>query len=248
MWRTFFEFLYIVSYLIPGKNNRKCFRQNKCFGYHDKLNAIKQACPEMDWKHMRLAKGGGSLAFIVGDTVFKVRKFHKHDNSEQKFTYEKMITDAIAPVLPVQVPQIELIWAGEYLFYKTKFIQGRVLLNMPLKKIIKNNHKIGTQIGHIMYTLFNTDFKKLQSIQPADANKNDCGLTHGDMCSNIIVNPETMDVVGIIDWEYAGYSSLMREFFGLFRVRRKMRLTDIAPIAMKTYWNLMHAQKPKKTK
>ena len=75
----------------------------------------------MDWKHMRMAKGGGSLAFIVDNTVFKVRKFHKHDNSEKKFTYEKMITDAVAPVLSVQVPHIELIQAGEYLFYK-KFL------------------------------------------------------------------------------------------------------------------------------
>lgn len=242
MWRTFFEFLYIISYLIPGKRNRTWFRQNKCFDYRNKLNAIKQACPDMDWQHMRLAKGGGSLAFVVGNTVFKVRKFHKHDNSEEKFTYEKTITDAIAPVLPVQIPKIELIWAGEYLFYKSHFIPGRVLLDLPLKRIMKHNHKIGTQIGQIMFTLFNTEFKQLNSIKPTDANKTDCGLTHGDMCSNIIVNPETMDVVGIIDWEYAGYSSLMREYFGLFRVRRKMRLTDIAPIAMKTYWDLMHTK------
>ncbi|MBR4891579.1 MAG: phosphotransferase [Alphaproteobacteria bacterium] len=192
---------------------------------------------------MRLAKGGGSLAFIVNDTVFKVRKFHKHDNSEEKFTYEKMITDAIAPVLPVQVPHIDLIWADEYLFYKTKYIKGRVLMDLPLKKIMKHNHKIGEQIGHVMYKLFNTDFKQLKSIKQKNANKLDCGLTHGDMCSNIIVDPKTMDVVGIIDWEYAGYSSLMREFFGIFRVRRKMRKTDIAPIALKTYWDLTHAKK-----
>ena len=96
--------------------------------------------------------------------------------------------------------------------------------------------------------MFNTEFDSLNGMPDKNSKKKKTGLTHGDMCSNIIVNPETMDVVGIIDWEYAGYSSLMREFFGLFRVRRKMRLTDIAPIAMKTYWNLMHAQKPKKTK
>ena len=245
MWRTFFDFLYVISFLIPGKKNREWFRRDKCFDYHNKLQAIKQACPDMDWKHMRMAKGGGSLAFIVNNTVFKVRKFHKHDNSEQKFSYEKKITDAIANVLPVQVPHIELIQAGEYLFYKTTFIPGRVLLDLPLKKIMKNNSKIGAQLGNIMYILFNTEFPELKSIKPKDANKTDCGLTHGDMCSNIIVNPDTMDVVGIIDWEYAGYSSLMREFYGLFRVRRKMRLTDIAPIAMKTYWDLMHTKKVK---
>ena len=94
MWRMFFDFLYVISFLIPGKKNREWFRRDKCFDYHNKLQAIKHACPDMDWSHMRLAKGGGSLAFIVDNTVFKVRKFHKNDNSEKKFTYEKKITDA----------------------------------------------------------------------------------------------------------------------------------------------------------
>ena len=236
----FFDFLYVISFLIPGKKNREWFRRDKCFDYHNKLNAIRNARPDMDWAHMRLAKGGGSLAFIVDNTVFKVRKFHKNDNSEKKFTYEKKITDAVAPVLNVRVPQIELIQAGEYLFYKTTFIPGVVLLNLPMKRIMEHNEKIGRQIGQIMYTLFNTDFPQLKSIKPKDANKNDCGLTHGDMCSNIIVNPDTMDVVGIIDWEYARYDSLIREFFGIFRVRRKMRQTDIAAYAMREYWDLIH--------
>jgi hypothetical protein len=47
-----------------------------------------------------------------------------------------------------------------------------------------------------------------------------------------------MDITGIIDWEYAGYNSIWHEFFGIFRVRRKMRLTDIAPYAIREYWEL----------
>ena len=243
MWRMFFDFLHVISFLIPGKKYRERFRVDKCFDYYNKLQAIKHACPDMDWKHMKMAKGGGSLAFIVDNTVFKVRKFHKKDNSEKKFTYEKMITDAVAPVLDIQVPHIELVQAGEYLFYKTTFIPGVVLLNLPMKRIMEHNEKIGRQIGRIMRTLFNTDFPQLKSIMPKCKNKSDCGLTHGDMCSNIIVDPKTMDVVGIIDWEYARYDSLMREFFGIFRVRRKMRQTDIAAYAMREYWDLMHKNK-----
>ena len=243
MWRMFFDFLHVISFLIPGKKYREWFRVDKCFDYYNKLQAIKHACPDMDWKHMKMAKGGGSLAFIVDNTVFKVRKFHKKDNSEKKFTYEKMITDAVAPVLDIQVPHIELVQAGEYLFYKTTFIPGVVLLNLPMKRIMEHNEKIGRQIGRIMRTLFNTDFPQLKSIMPKSKNKSDCGLTHGDMCSNIIVDPKTMDVVGIIDWEYARYDSLMREFFGIFRVRRKMRQTDIAAYAMREYWDLMHKNK-----
>ena len=80
--------------------------------------------------------------------------------------------------------------------------------------------------------------RQLKKIKPCDANSKKFGLIHGDMCSNIIVNPKTMDITGIIDWEYAGYNSIWHEFFGIFRVRRKMRLTDIAPYAIREYWEL----------
>lgn len=236
MWRTFFEFCNMISYAIPNKKMRTWFRREKLFDYKNKLNALKKTFPNMNWNKMRLAKGGGSLAFIVEDTVFKVRKFHLVDNSHMKFEREKRITDAIAPILPISVPHIDLIEIGDYLFYKTRFIPGRVLIDLPLKRIIQHNKKIGTQIGDVICTLFNTDFPQLKDLRPSNCDKADCGLVHGDMCSNIIVNPDTMDVVGIIDWEYANYSSLEREFFGIFRVRRKMRKTDIAPIAMWYYF------------
>ncbi len=243
MWKPFFEFLWMISYLIPGKKNRQWFRCNKCFDYKNKLNAIKKTYPDMNWDKMRLAKGGGSLAFIVDNTVFKVRKFHKIDNSIEKFEREKRITDAIAPVLPIAVPKIELVQAGEYLFYKTEFINGRILVDLPLKKIIQHNEKIGTQIAQIIYKLYNADFKQLKYMQQKGIKKSEQGMVHGDMCSNIIVNPETMDVVGIIDWEYANYNSLRYEFFGIFRVRRKMRITDIGPIAMWEYYRLCNEAK-----
>ena len=238
MWKPFFEFLWAVSYLIPGRRMRTWFRLEKCFDYKNKLKAIRNKYPELDWSKMRLAKGGGSLAFIVDDNVFKVRKFHEKDNSIIKFEREKRITDAIAPVLPVAVPKIELIQADKYLFYKTKFIPGRVLIDLPLEKILLHKDKIGTQIGQIIYTLHNTDFNELKDLCKNPHKTDARGLVHGDMCSNIIVNPETMDVVGIIDWEYAAYTSLRQEFFGIFRVRRKMRQTDIAPIAMWEYYRL----------
>ncbi len=236
MWRLFFEFCYAISYLIPSRKMRNWFRQEKLFDYKNKFNAIRGEFPEMNWGKMRLAKGGGSLAFIVDNTVFKVRKFHRVDNSHVKFAREKLVTDAVAPILPVAVPHIELVQVDEYLFYKTSFIPGRVLMDLPMKKILANKDKIGKQIGEIIYTMFNTKFPQLKELKPSKCDKNDCGLTHGDMCSNIIVNPDTMDVVGIIDWEYAGFTTLRREFFGIFRVRRKMRRTDIAPIAMWTYF------------
>ena len=73
MWKPFFDFLWFISYFIPVRRWRTWFRQNKCFDYKNKLCAIRAAVPELNWKKVRLAKGGGSLGFIVDDTVFQVR-------------------------------------------------------------------------------------------------------------------------------------------------------------------------------
>ncbi len=239
MWRIFFNTLYILSYFIPIGAWRAWFRREKLFDYKAKLNALRGAFPRRDWRHFRLAKGGGSLAFITPDGyVYKIRKFHLRDNSVDKFTREKRITDAIAPLLSVRVPRIKIHKIGIYTVYETKFIPGTILVNLPLNKIRAHREQIGKELGGIIYSLFNAKLPELDDMRPNRGDTDDTGMVHGDMCSNILVNPKSMKITGIIDWEYAGFGSLKREFFGLFRVRRKMRLTDIAPEAIWEYYRL----------
>ena len=237
LWRYFFEVFYSISCLIPFKGMRLWVQRNKLFDYKAKLNALRKTFPKEDWRHFKLAKGGGSLAFITkSGHVFKIRKFHLTDDSIAKFTQEKRITDAVAGVLNIKIPKIEIHQAGIYTVYVTEFIPGRVLVTMPLGKICEHRTELANQLADIIYTLFNAKFPELDDLRPQNAPASDTGITHGDMCSNIIVDPKTMRIVGIIDWEYARFSSLRREFFGLFRVRKKMRLTDIAPEVMWKYF------------
>lgn len=237
MWRTFFNTLYILSCFIPVRMWREWFRRERLFDYPAKLNALRHAFPHRDWRHFRLAKGGGSLAFITPDGyVYKIRKFHLRDNSVDKFTREKRITDAIASVLNIRIPRIKIHQVGIYTVYETKFIPGEILVNLPLKRIRNHREQIGRELGCIIFTLFNARLPELNDMRPKQTTG--IGMVHGDMCSNILVNPKTMKIIGIIDWEYAGFGDLKREFLGLFRVRRKMRLTDIAPEAMWEYYRL----------
>ncbi len=243
-WKQFFGTLWGLSYCIPVRKWRNWIRSEKLFGYGDKLNALRRTFPDLDWKHFRLAKGGGSLAFIVGGRVFKIRKFHQRDDSVQRFNREKRITDAIAPILPIMVPHIDIFQIDEYTVYSTEFIPGRILLDLPMKKILAHRDEIGQSLGQIIYTLFNARLPELDDMRPVDGDPNDTGMVHGDMCSNILVDPDTMKITGIIDWEYSGFGSLRREFFGIFWVRRKMRLTDIAPTAMWEYYRLRDNNAP----
>ena len=160
------------------------------------------------------------------------------DESVNRFTREKRITDAISPILSVRVPRIKLHTVGIYTVYESEFIPGRILMDLPLKQILGHRTEIGQELGKIIYILHNAKCPELNDMCTDMAD--DVGIIHGDMCSNILVNPDTMQITGIIDWEYARFDSVKNEFFGLFRVRRKMRLTDIAPIAMCEYYELAH--------
>lgn len=239
MWKLFFNTCYLFSYLVPGREKREHFRTNRLFDYRRKLNTLRAAYPEINWRHVHLRKGGGSLAFIIGDTVFKVRKYNSETEGNERFHREQKITAALAGHLPVKIPHIELIKIDNYLFYKSKFIPGRVLVDMPFGKIRANEEKIGRQMGKIIYDLFNSNV--LPELRPA--NCKNCGMVHGDMCSNIIINPKTMDVVGIIDWEFASYGPLDREIDGIDRVRRKMQKTNIAKIALAEYNRIANKNK-----
>ena len=244
MWRTVFNVLYFISCFIPYRPWRDWFRREKLFDYRAKLRALRHAFPRQDWRHFHLAKGGGSLVFVTpSGTVYKIRKFHLRDDSVTKFTREKRITDAVRSLLPVRVPNIKIHQIGVYTVYETKFIPGKILLSLPLKKIREYREQIGAELGNIIYIMFNAKLPELADLRKNAVASGDIGLTHGDMCSNILVDPKTMKITGIIDWEYANFSPLWREFLGLFRVRRKMRLTDIAPVAMWTYYQLRDSTK-----
>jgi len=242
MWKLFFDTCYFFSYFIIGKKFRRWFREYKLFDYRRKLDTLRRAYPDLDWAHVYMRKGGCSLAFMVNNKyVFKVRKFNDDTGAIERYHYEKKVTDALSGVLPTRIPKMTLHEINGFLFSKSELIPGKMLIDLPLKKLIANREKLGRQLGGIIYSLFNSN--ALPELRPAGCDAADCGLVHCDMCSNIVANPETMDITGIIDWEFARYGSLKSEFIGIFRVRRKMRLTDIAVEAIWEYYRLRDAAK-----
>ena len=234
-WKQFFGTLWALSFCIPVHKWRQWVRDEKLFGYGDKLRALRKTFPDLDWKHFRLAKGGGSLAFIVGGRVFKIRKFHQRDDSVQRFNREKRITDAIAPILPIMVPHIDIFQIDEYTVYSTEFIPGRILLDLPMKKILAHRDEIGQSLGQIIYTLFNARLPELDDMRPVDGDPNDTGMVHGDMCSNILVDPDTMKITGIIDWEYSGWGTLETEFRNAVAYSKRVKQSGIQVAIMSHY-------------
>ena len=223
MWKTLFEFSDRLFSIVPIKKWREYLRVWVLFDYRRKLNALKTAYPNLNFKKMRLAKGGGSIVFIIDNKyTFKVRKRNHETTNFERFVFEKRITDALREYCTIQIPNIEFINIGGYTFYKSDFIPGKLLVDIPTHRIKKYQKQISQQLAEFIYKKSFALPPEIEDLRKKPV-KSGYSWNHGDMCSNILVNPKTMVVTGIIDWEWAGYGPISSEIKGLVWVRKKMR-------------------------
>lgn len=210
MWMYFFAACDFLCRFIPVRRWRVYMRRVKLFDWYRKYNALRRAFPKLDFMDVKMIKGGWNIGFIVENKfVFKVRKHNDTAVPQDKIIREKRITDAIAPFSPVRILSIRIVPAGEYIFYKYPYIPGKNLNLMGVKKITANREKLAKQIASFIYKVHNSRPDGIDDLKKgADGD----GWNHNDLCNNMIVDPATMDIVGIIDWEYAGWGKLETEF------------------------------------
>ena len=238
MWKLLFEFSDRLFTFVPIKKWRVFLRKDVLFDYRRKLNALRVARPELNFRKMKLAKGGGSLVFIIGNDTFKVRK-HVHESKEfARFVYEKRITDAIRPFCNIEIPNIKFFNAGGFTFYETARIPGKMLVDIPRWKIKKHQTQLSNQLAKFIYEKSFANPPEIEDLKKAPTMP-DYSWVHGDMCSNIMVNPKTMVITGIIDWEWAGYKETDKEFNGLVRVRKKMQKIGLDKTTRAAYQKLI---------
>ena len=243
MWKILFEFADHLFAIIPVKKWRDYLRVVVLFDYRRKLNALMSAYPELNFRKMRLGKGGGSIVFIIDNKyTFKVRKHNFETANFARFDREKRITDAIRPYCTIQIPNIEFITVGGYTFYKSDFIPGKLLVGIPSQRIKKYQNQLSRQLAEFIY-------KKSFGLPDAIDDLRSCpaqrgfSWNHGDMCSNILVNQKTMKITGIIDWEWAAYGPTDNEFNGLVWVRKKMRKIGLDKSTKHEYLKILEKNK-----
>lgn len=237
MWKQFFEICDVLCRLIPSRKLRRKIRMERLYDWRRKYNALRGAFPELNFRHTKMIKGGWNIGFIVDNKyVFKIRKaFDKHTPSD-KIMREKRITDAFAPIVaPIRIPKIDVVNAGDYTFFKYDFIPGKNMNTLPLRTITRYRDAWGKQIGEFIYRMHNATPIGLDDIQ---AEHDGDGWNHNDICNNIIVDKKTMRIVGIIDWEYAGWGMLDTEFENATLFSEKIKKSGIGDEIAKTYNNM----------
>lgn len=235
MWRLFFEVFDRLAGLIPNKDVRERIRQKKLYDYRKKFNALRKVIPEHEFKKIRVIKGGWNIGFIINNKyVCKIRKFLDASVPQEKIIREKRITDAFQEILPVKIPKIDILISDGMTFYKYNFISGVNLNKMSQAKITQNQEKIAKQLARFIHTMHNSNMPELYDLKNSDGD----GWNHHDICNNMLVDKKTMKIVGIIDWEYAGWGPLDTEIQNCTIFSRKMRNTQIDALIRAEYKKL----------
>ena len=226
MWKLFFNIAYAFSFLIISPSARFRFRDWTLFGYREKLDDLLNTRPELRNKKLRVTKGGGSLAFIFDECdVYRVRKRRYEATTVfPRLAREQRITNALRRYCTVQIPDIEIIHGKKFIFYKTSFIPGVILANLSRKTLNAHSDEIAAQLATFLKKLHSAKPKSIADLTDGDKNKHWC---HTDLCSNILINPKTFKITGIIDWEWACWGFISGDFYSLYNRRRKMRRTEI---------------------
>lgn len=224
MWRLYFEILDFLAGFIPSRKLREKIRRVDLYDYRKKYNALRSALPRAEFKRVRVIKGGWNIGFIVNNKyVCKIRKFYDKQIPIEKIMREKRITDAFGKIVPLKIPQIDIIESRGFTFYKYNFIPGKNLNRMSLKVISKNGWKWGRQLAEFIVAMHNADPAEIADLKTGEGD----GWNHNDICNNIIVDMKTRDIVGLIDWEYSGWGTLETEFHNCTAFSKKMRESGI---------------------
>lgn len=232
MWRSFFEFLYIISFLIPGRKNREWFRRNRLYNFRKKMNALRTIIPKSEFKNVRLIKGGWNIGFIVNNrAVYKIRKHYQNGKNNDRIIREKRITDAFANVVQLQIPKIETIKSDGYTFYKYNFIHGKNMNLCNQRVIEQNKHKWAKQLAQFIYDMHSVDPTEIADLKTADGD----GWNHHDLCNNVIIDKKSKDIVGIIDWEYSGWGMLETELRNVDLYSSKLTCAGLGQLVKAEY-------------
>ncbi|MBE6461606.1 MAG: hypothetical protein E7006_02050 [Alphaproteobacteria bacterium] len=239
MWRLYFEFMDFIVGFVPNRRLREKIRKQDLYDYRKKFNALRCALPQAEFKHIRVIKGGWNIGFIIDNKyVCKIRKQYDKEITNEKIMREKRITDAFAKIVSLKIPKIELIQSKGFTFYKYNFIPGKNLNRLSRKKISENGWLLSQKIAEFIDAMHNNDPVELADLKTGHGD----GWNHNDICNNIIINPKTMQVVGLIDWEYSGWGTLETEFENCDRFSKKMEKAGFGT-AVQIHYHLIQKQK-----
>lgn len=221
---------------IHDKQTRDTVRTKLKFGTKKYLDFVYDY---MGTKRLKIkyyvGKGCKNLIIVVNKkTCFKFPLYNSNINIVDR---EKKITDYFSGVLQKKIPNIEIIKYGEIYVEKYDFIDGITVNCANLELVKRNILKIADQLADFLFIMTKHSPDKLKSFVPINSGSPGFlyGWGHMDIGGNFILNPKTMDVIGFIDWENAGYGDIMPDLVWATQYWCKLGLYQLGIEIVKKY-------------
>lgn len=155
------------------------------------------------------------INFVVNIDDKYVFKFPLNNKDGwENATREKRITDALRPISPIKIPNMEILDFNGLAVRKYEYIKGTSFNSLDRDTQNKGVEKIAKQLAKFLYVIGKSDPKEIADLKNKKTEKPSVmhGWNQNDLWDNFMVNTKTFDIVGIIDWEGAGFN----DFYGCF--------------------------------
>lgn len=233
-----------VACFVPGKYRRALVRVKIIY---DTKKFIKFVRDYIGDKNIKLTTcvGYGCHNFIVLVGSQFAFKFPLQDDGAERAFRELRITTALRKYTKFKIPQMEIIKWNNMAVRKYEFFPGVALMDLPADVIKANRKHIAGQIAQFIYEVGCADPVEIRDLKPKKTAKPAYlyGWFHNDIWHNFILNPDTLDIVGFIDWEIAQFCDFTRTFYKGDAVWKKHGYHDLVVDILNEYARLYCTQK-----
>lgn len=228
------ELIKFVCRFIPNRTTRN--RVKFLLNNHEYVRrCIKFVKSQGEFRDIKKVVGRGSRNLVIIADKKWVFKFPGIGDGNEKTIREKRITDALRPISPINIPNMEILDFDGIAVRRYPYIDGINLGHFAPKNIPSHiENKIAKQLANFLYVIGKSDPKELRDLKTVPQKKPSIlhGWCQNDIKYNFIMHPKTFDVIAIIDWEDTGFN----DFCAMFTYEKDYR--SLATAVLREYLKL----------
>ena len=218
-------FANIISAFIPGRRNRHYIRARLKTPIRKYVRFVK-TFSKSHHPNVKSVFGYRCANLVVILDNKYVFKFPIRDDGRAVSEREKRITDALRPISPIKIPKMDIFDCDGVAVRRYEYVAGIGYHALDKETQIQYADKIAKQIAKFLYVTAGADPVAIRNLKPMKNMRAQAmrGWHICDLWENFILDPKTMDVRAVIDWEGAQFG----DFYTLFTYGRRNTIGQTA--------------------
>ena len=240
-----------ICALVPGKERRHYLRTRLMFNVKKYIEfARNDANMPNAGATIHLGYSSTRRIIIVLDNkiAYKIPLRESLANIPEK---EKAFADAFRKISPIRIPESKVISATidgkKRKVLKYEYINGTPVGKLSRETIKKHGAKIAKQLAAFLYTIggYTKTPKSIAGFKPKNAPTPGFmyGWSHNDIGGNFLVDENTGDITGVIDWENATYGDWSGDMIAAHKYLAEINAGDIIVQTIIEYGKLYYSKK-----